>query len=110
MSAFFASLAGKIVFTGAGAAFIIGILTKKASNENLEKWIGPPLEKLGKAVSSWGNTKFGKFFYEKIEDWFENTVVVVAKIAYEYFCIRGLDFDDVQLKDKAQEPPTEKPK
>ena len=74
-----------LVLTGAGAVAIVFIIARMLPNEKLEA-IG---YKLGHALSLWGRLKLGKNFWEKIEDFIENT----ASAFFRGFA-KGLSADD----------------
>jgi hypothetical protein len=75
----------KVLYTGAGAGIVTAIILRIIPNDKLDA----ACFTAGKAVSSWGRSKWGKPFWEPIESFFENSFGV----ALNSF-IRGLDDDD----------------
>jgi len=78
-----------IVLSGAGVTFLLFIAARLLPNERV-KAMGVTA---GKAVSAFGAGKLGKVFYEKIEDFIQNSSAVFFAGMKE-----GLDSDDQQTK------------
>lgn len=80
-----------IVLSGAGAAFLLFIVARIIPNEKLWKW-GIVA---GQVVSAFGAGKLGSVFWEKIEDFMENSsAVFLAGVK------AGLDADDPKPDEK----------
>lgn len=61
-----------IVLSGAGAGFVMLILTRLVPNEMLEK----TFFRLGKSISTFGRGRLGTTFWEKLEQFLENSINV----------------------------------
>lgn len=80
----------QLILTAAGGAFAVSILTRLLPNEKLKKWfgslgntsvkffmgLGKGIETGGKILTGFGTFKFGKAFWEKFEDFLENSVEI----------------------------------
>jgi hypothetical protein len=74
-----------VVLTTSGASLIILLLTKWIPNDKLTLWFNG----FGRVISSFGRSKFGIIFWEKIEDFLEDSVYVCGRAF-----LKGLEEDD----------------
>lgn len=88
------AIAAKILYTQFGAMVILGIATKFVPNRKIEETTGPFLETLGRSLSSKGRSKFGKLFYEPVEEYLQKKLLFFGYLIKKYFFTRGLDWDD----------------
>ena len=61
-----------VMLSGAGAGFVMLILTRLLPNEML----GKTFFRLGKAISLFGRGRLGTAFWEKLEQFLENSINV----------------------------------
>lgn len=80
-----AQILSNIVLTGAGASFLLLILARLLPNDQVRAFG----YKLGQAATAFGVHKLGKAFWEKIEDFLENSSTQFFEGLRE-----GLDSDD----------------
>jgi len=79
------SLVTSVILSGAGAGVVVLILARILPNEKLEKWGYA----IGAFVSGYLSGKLGKVFWEKIEDFLQNSAGVFLRAIK-----RGLNSDD----------------
>lgn len=85
------NIVSNVILSGAGAAFLLFIVARILPNEKIRA-LGVSI---GKTVSAFGARKVGKAFWEKVEDFLENSSGVLLEGIKE-----GLDADDAQPDDK----------
>ena len=64
-----------IVLSGAGASFLMLFLTRLIPNDKLHSTCA----KFGRLFTINGRLRFGKKFWEKLEDYFENSISICWK-------------------------------